>query len=71
MDLNCVLLSCLIGCKFDKQLQVIPDNGGDDITSNIGYTNPLQVRRKISDLANVDIYGTLEGVTAEKLEELE
>ena len=31
----------------------------------------LQVRRQISYLVNVNIHGTLEGVTAEKLEELE
>ena len=40
-------------------------------TTNIGYANPIQVKRQISDLANVDIYGKLEGVTAEKLEDLE
>ena len=58
-------------CNFDKQLQVINHDGGEDITTNIGYANPLQVRRQISDLANVDIYGTLEGVTFEKLKDLE
>ena len=58
-------------CNFDKQLQVINHDGDDDITTNIGYANPIQVRRQISDLANVDIYGSLEGVIAEKLEDLE
>ena len=66
-----MLLSCLKGCSFDKQLQVILHNSSNDITSNIGYVDSLQVRLKISDLTNVDIYETLDGVTAEKLEEVE
>ena len=61
----------MTGCNFDKQLQIINHDGDEDITTNIGYANPLQVRRHISDLANVDIYETLEGVTVEKLEDLE
>ena len=54
----------MTGYNFDKQLQVISHDEDDDITTNIDYANPLQVRRQLSDLANVDIYGTLEGVTA-------
>ena len=61
----------MTGCNFDKQLQVINHDGDDDITTNIDYANPLQVRRQQSDLTNMDIYETLEGVTAEILEDLE
>ena len=57
----------MTGCNFDKQLQVINHDGDDDITTNIDYANPLQVRRQLSDLENVDLYETLEGVTAEKI----
>ena len=49
------------GNSYDNQLQVIPHNNGDDITLNIDYANPLQVRRYISDLKNVDVFVTLEG----------
>ena len=49
------------GNSCDNQLQVIPHDNGDDITLNIDYANPLQVRRYISDLKNVDVFVTLEG----------
>ena len=50
-----------IGNSYDNQLQVIPCNNGNDITLSIDYANPLQVRRHISDLKNIDVFMTLEG----------